>query len=478
MSFSLNDSILAISTPSGISLRAIIRLSGKDVFDCLSSAFVPDDGGKVTSEEKGFSSCQGHIYLESEKIRIPACIYIMKSPNSYTREDIVEIHTFGSPPLLEMLMEKLLSSRRVKVCRENNEELARSIRIAEPGEFTKRAFLNGRISLAEAESVLHIIRSQTDSELLMAVSNLKGRFTDLMNNIQDELVKLCAGIEAAIDFLDQDIELISLDEIKKQLGYIKEKLCMLAGSGQKPRISHYGVKTVLIGWPNAGKSSLFNKLLNRSRAIVTQVCGTTRDTLEADVDLEGINFRIIDTAGITYGKGELESVIEQRTYDSIDAAQIVLFVIDGCMNLSGEQIKFFDSITTRSKIIVINKNDLQQKIRYEELPSKMKAFPVVKTSVLTCEGLDKLKKIMVSAIFENNIDISASDVVFTMRQRDVLSRAIDILEQTSDSLIEGIGHELVAIDLRKALDTIGEITGEVLTDDILDRIFSEFCIGK
>lgn len=477
MSFSLNDSILAISTPSGISLRAIIRLSGKDVFDCLSSAFVPDDGGKVTSE-KGFSSCQGHIYLESEKIRIPACIYIMKSPNSYTREDIVEIHTFGSPPLLEMLMEKLLSSGREKVCRENNEEPARSIRIADPGEFTKRAFLNGRISLAEAESVLHIIRSQTDSELLMAVSNLKGRFTDLMNNIQEELVKLCAGIEAAIDFLDQDIELISLDEIKKQLGYIKEKLCILARSGQKPRIPHYGVKTVLIGWPNAGKSSLFNKLLNRSRAIVTQVCGTTRDTLEADVDLEGINFRIIDTAGITYGKGELESVIEQRTYDSIDAAQIVLFVIDGCMNLSSEQIKFFDSITTRSKIIVINKNDLQQKIRYEELPSKMKAFPVVKTSVLTCEGLDKLKKIMVSAIFENNIDISASDVVFTMRQRDVLSRAIDILEQTSDSLIEGIGHELVAIDLRKALDTIGEITGEVLTDDILDRIFSEFCIGK
>lgn len=477
MSFSLNDSILAISTPSGRSLRAIIRLSGKDVFDCLSSAFVPDDGGKVTSE-KGFSSCQGRIYLESEKIRIPASIYIMKSPNSYTREDIVEIHTFGSPPLLEMLMEKLLSPRREKVCRKNNEEPARSIRIAEPGEFTKRAFLNGRISLAEAESVLHIIRSQTDSELLMAVSNLKGRFTDLMNNIQEELVKLCARIEAAIDFLDQDIELISLDEIKKQLGYIKEKLCMLAGSGQKPRISHYGVKTVLIGWPNAGKSSLFNKLLNRSRAIVTQVCGTTRDTLEADVDLEGINFRIIDTAGITYGKGELESVIEQRTYDSIDAAQIVLFVIDGCMNLSGEQIKFFDSITTRSKIIVINKNDLQQKIRYEELPSKMKAFPVVKTSVLTCEGLDKLKKIMVSAIFENNIDISASDVVFTMRQRDVLNRVLDILEQTSDSLIEGIGHELVAIDLRKALDTIGEITGEVLTDDILDRIFSEFCIGK
>jgi tRNA modification GTPase len=299
-----------------------------------------------------------------------------------------------------------------------------------------------------------------------------------MNNIQEELLKLCARIEAAIDFLDQDIELITLDETKKQLEHIKEELYIVAGSGQKPRISHYGVKTVLVGWPNAGKSSLFNKLLDRSKAIVTQVSGTTRDTLEANVDLEGMSFRIIDTAGIAYGKGELESVVEQRTFSSIDTAQIVIFVIDGCMNLSSEQIKFFDSITTRSKIIVINKIDLQQKTCCEDLSLKMKTFPVVKTSMLTGEGLNELKKTMVSSVFENNIDISASDVVFTMRQRVVLSRALDILEQTSDSLNEGIGYELVAIDLRKALDTIGEVTGEVLTDEILDRIFSEFCIGK
>ena len=477
MSFGFSDTILAVSTPSGRSLKVIIRLSGKDVSDCLESIFMPGDGEKIT-HEKGFSSCHGHIYLESEKIRIPACIYIMKSPNSYTREDIIEIHTFGSPPLLEMLVETLLSSGSENVYRENGEEAVRNIRIAEPGEFTKRAFLNGRISLTEAESVLRIIRSRTDSELLMAVSNLKGRLAERMNNIQGELVKLCARIEAAIDFLDQDIELITLDETKKQLEYIKEELYIVAGSGQKPRISHYGVKTVLIGWPNAGKSSLYNKLLNRSRAIVTRVSGTTRDTLEADVDLEGINFRIIDTAGIAYGKGELESVIEQRTYGSIDTAQIVVFVIDGYMDLSSEQIKFFDSITTRSKIIVINKIDLQQKTCYEDLSSKMKTFPVVKTSVLTGEGLNELKKTMVSSVLVNNIDLSASDVVFTIRQRVVLSRALDILEQTSDSLNEGIGYELVAIDLRKALDTIGEVTGEVLTDDILDRIFSEFCIGK
>ena len=231
-----------------------------------------------------------HLYLERENVSIPASIYIMKSPNSYTREDIVEVHTFGSPPLLEMLMETLISLGRENAGRENNEEITRYIRIAEPGEFTKRAFLNGRISLAEAESVIHIIRSQTDSELLMSVANLKGKLTELMHNIQADLVNLCARTEAAIDFYDEGIELISFDEIRKELEHVKERLCMISKDGQKPKISHHGVKTVFIGWPNTGKSSLFNKLLNRPKAIVTQVRGTTRDTLEADMVLEGINF--------------------------------------------------------------------------------------------------------------------------------------------------------------------------------------------
>jgi tRNA modification GTPase len=477
MSFGLNDSILAISTPYGQSLRAIIRLSGKDVFDCLKSVFAPDATREIVCE-KGFSTCHGNLYLEKEKVSIPASIYIMKSPNSYTREDIVEVHTFGSPPLLEMLMETLLSSGRESAGRENNKEVTRGIRIAEPGEFTKRAFLNGRISLAEAESVMHVIRSQTDSELLMSVSNLKGRLTELMHSIQGELVNLCARTEAAIDFYDQDIDLISFDEIKKELEHVKERLCMVSRDGQEPKISHYGVKTVFIGWPNAGKSSLFNTLLNRSKAIVTQVRGTTRDTLEADMVLEGINFRMKDTAGVTCGKGELESLIAQRTYGSMDDAQIVLFVIDGSMELCSQQIELFDSITTRNKIIVINKTDLKQNVYYENLPSQMKAFPVINTSVLTGEGLDTLKKTIVSGILESNVDISASDIVFTMRQKVVICKALEIVEQISDSLAEGIGHELIAIDLRRAVDTIGEVTGEVVTDDILDVVFSTFCVGK
>jgi len=477
MSFSLSDCILAISTPSGHSFRAIIRLSGKDAFSCLRGLFSPDAVREIV-REKGFRSFHGSLYLEKEQVNIPASIYTMKSPNSYTREDVVEIHTFGSPPLLEMLMEALLSSGKYNTDIEDNTEVTRGLRIAEPGEFTKRAFLNGRISLAEAESVMHVIRSQTDSELLMSVANLKGKLTELMHDIQGKLVNLCARAEAAIDFYDQDIELIASGEIEKELDAVKERLCMVSRDGQKPMISHYGVKTVFIGLPNAGKSSLFNKLLDRSKAIVTQIRGTTRDTLEADMVLEGVNLRMRDTAGVARGGGELESMVAQRTYDSMDDAQIVLFVVDGSVPLCSQQIELFGSIATRNKVIVINKTDLKQNVCFEDLPSQMKAFPVVNTSVITGEGLDRLRKTIVSEILESNVDISASDIVFTLRQKIVIGNAIEIIDQISDSLAEGVGYELIAMDLRRAVDTIGEVTGEVVTDDILDVVFSTFCVGK
>lgn len=477
MASGLEDNILAISTPSGVSFRAIIRLSGKDVFTYLKKFFVPDDSEKITYS-KGFHTYQGNIHIEEEKISVPVCIYIMKAPNSYTKEDIVEIHTFGSPFLLEILLETLISSRNTNNCEAENGELEKNIRIAEPGEFTKRAFLNGRINLTEAESVLHVIRSQTDSELLLAVSNLKGRLGRFLNEIKDKLIKLCARIEASIDFFDQDIELISFNEIEKQLGHIKENLIKIAEKDHTSRIFHDGIKTVFVGWPNAGKSSIFNKLLNHSKAIVTPINGTTRDTLEAILDLDGINFRIIDTAGIMHGKGELESMIMKRVHDSINDAQIILFFIDGSLRLQTEQIKFFESLTTKNKIIVINKIDLPQEVDCKGFSAIMKTFPVVETSALTGEGVDRLKKIMVSSVLRKHVDISASGIVFTMRQKVILSRALETLVRIIDSLNQKPNLELLAIDLRSVMDIIGEVTGEIITDDILDTIFSEFCIGK
>ncbi len=477
MSYDLDDNILAISTPSGKSLRAIIRLSGKEVFNHLRNIFTPGDCEEISSK-KGFSSYQGSIYIEKEKISIPVCVYFMKAPNSYTREDVIEIHTLGSPPLLEILMEKLLSLRKNNSCKVGYDWGKTNIRIAEPGEFTKRAFLNGRICLTEAESVLHIIRSQTDSELLLAVSNLKGNLAKFINELQKELTTLSAGIEANIDFSDQDIELISPGEVETQLKQVKEKLDKITEKDQRSKIFNDGIKTVIAGLPNVGKSSLFNRLLNYSKAIVTTTSGTTRDTLEAVINLEGINFRITDTAGITSGEGELESVILKRTQDSIEEAQIVLFVIDGSAKHREDQIESFSSITTKNKLIVINKADLPQETGHGGLHLKGRGFPVVKTSALTGEGLGELKKTMVSIVLEKNIDMSASGIVFNMRQKIIFCRALEILEHTIDSLGQGRGLELVAIDLRGLIDAIGEVTGDVITDDILDIIFSEFCIGK
>ncbi len=477
MSYCTTDTILAVSTPSGQSFRAIIRLSGNSSFCLIKNIFTADDHKEI-SRENGFCSHRGKLSLEKEKICVPVHVYFMRSPNSYTRDDVVEIHAFGSPPLLEMLMETLLSLPEDGRVVEHNIEAKGCIRIAEPGEFTKRAYLNGRISITEAESVMHIIRSQTDSDLLMAVSNLKGKLTKLIEGVQGELVDLCARTEVAIDFYDQDIELISSGEIRKGLEHIKQELCLIAGNEQRPAISCYGVKTVIIGWPNAGKSSLFNRLLNRSRAIVTQISGTTRDTLEAGINLEGIDFRIKDTAGITNGEDELGSMITQRTYDTMEDAQMVLFVIDGSVRLCREQIGLFGSITTKNKIIVINKADIEQCVSYENLPSEMKTCPVIRTSVVADHGLGVLRKTMVSSVFESNIDISASDIVFTMRQKLVVSRAIQLSEEVIDLLSEDISYELIAIDLRRIVDAIGEITGEVLAGDILDMIFSDFCIGK
>lgn len=477
MSYDLDDNILAISTPSGESPRAIIRLSGKDVVNHLRNIFTPGFCREILFE-KGFTSYQGNIYVEGEKIAIPVCIYFMKAPYSYTREDVVEIHTFGSPPLLEMLMEKLLSPGKEERYISDYDGRKTNIRIAGPGEFTKRAFLNGRINITEAESVLRIIRSQTDSELLLAVSNLKGKLAGFIDEIQMDLKNLSARIEASIDFSDQDIELISPDEMEKQLKQNKEKLDKIVEKGQRSRIFNDGIKTVLVGWPNAGKSSLFNKLLNYSRAIVTPTSGTTRDTLEVVLDLEGIKFRIIDTAGISFREGELESVMLKRTEGSIKAAQLVLFIIDGSRKYREEQTEFFNSIITKNKMMIINKKDLPQEIDCDGFCLKVRGFSVIKTSALTGEGLGELKKTMVSVVLKKNIDTSASGIVVTVRQNIILYRALEILERTIDSLGQGASHELVAIDLRSVIDAIGEVTGEVMTDDILDIIFSEFCIGK
>ncbi|MDR4498181.1 MAG: tRNA uridine-5-carboxymethylaminomethyl(34) synthesis GTPase MnmE [Candidatus Scalindua sp.] len=476
MSFNLDDDIIAVSSPTGRSPRAIIKLSGKNVFRHVQKHFRSADCA-ILSSVKGFSSYQGTFHIEKEKILIPVSLFIMNAPNSYTREDVVEIHTFGSPHLLEMIFETLLLANQGNYHQTYNDEEERNMRLAEPGEFTKRAFLNGRINLAEAESVLRIIRAKTDSELMLAVSRLK-EITEFMNDIQGELMKLCAEVEVAIDFNDNDIDIITYDKLESHLLSVNEKLNRAVNKNHTSQIPHDGVKTVFIGWPNAGKSSLFNKLLNCEKAIVTSIHGTTRDILEATVDWEGVSFQLTDTPGIMDGEGELESVIFKRTLGSFRDAHIVLFVIDGSERLQSEKVEFIESISDKNVIVVMNKTDLERRSEWDNYPQEMSRYSRVKTSALTGVGLEELKNLLVSTILNKSVDLSASGIIFSLRQKLIMAKVTEIIGRILESIQLQIGHEFVAIDLRGAVDSIGEITGEVATDDILDLVFKEFCIGK
>ncbi|MDR4503666.1 MAG: tRNA uridine-5-carboxymethylaminomethyl(34) synthesis GTPase MnmE [Candidatus Scalindua sp.] len=470
------DDIIAVSTPSGISPRAIIKLSGKNVFSYLQKRFLSSDSEKNTCVN-GFRSYHGSMCLETEKILIPVSLYIMKAPNSYTREDVVEIHTFGSPPVLEMLLESLLLMGKDSSCEISDGGEETVIRIAEPGEFTKRAFLNGRINLAEAESVIRIIRAKTDTELLLAVSRSRG-VRAFMDEVQGGLVRLCAEIEAAIDFSDQDIDLISWDQIESQLITLREKINTSIEKNYVSAIPLDGVRIVFAGRPNTGKSSLFNALSNHQKAIVTPIHGTTRDALESVVNWEGIYFCITDTAGIMDEEGELESIILKRTLDSLRNAQIVLFVVDGSVKACKKEMEFLGSISGSNVIIVMNKSDLPQQPDKKMSYMGVNKYSIVETSALTGLGIDALKDLMVSTVLSKSVDMSASSIIFSCRQKIILVKVREILGNLLSPLHRDTGYELMVIDLRSAIDVVAEITGEVATEDILAMVFSEFCIGK
>ncbi len=489
------DTIVALSTPSGSSLYAIIRISGPDALFCAKILFIPTAGwhGQTclpSNEVKGLSvlngvtphsairnpqsgiyqSLKGNVHLPHEQIEAPSTLYIMRAPYSYTKEDVVEIHTFGSPPLLDMIIEALISLKPAsKGC----------IRLAQPGEFTKRAFLHGRIDLTQAEAVIGLIRSRTDAELRTSLSHLKGVVSRKVKEIKLDLIECCAEIEAAIDFSDQDIEFIPINEITERLNIIYEKLDnFLNHAVITSRVHSNGVNTILCGRPNVGKSSLFNALLGRRQAITTPIPGTTRDVLEGALELENIHFKLLDTAGFMRTEKEIESLAIAKTYNSLQMGQLILFVLDGSKGIEDEDIKLLNSFPSLQKIIVMNKCDAAAKSARNNFPEDFKIHPVIRTSTITGEGLDNLRKTMIRTILEGKIDQSASDVTLNARHKDAFKRTLELIKCATEAAEEARSYEFIALDLRDALETIGEVVGETTTEDILDKIFSNFCIGK
>ncbi len=497
MSECIEDTIIALSTPCGSSLRAILRISGPKSFQCLDNIFTqrPPSYHKVStnasnnlsteatnylSKAETFTSTNGYIFSKKEHIHIPVTIYIMKSPRSYTMDDILEIHTIGSTPIIDMILAEILA------CPNPETERKGIIRLAEPGEFTKRAFLNGRIDLTQAEAVMKLIRSKSDNEVMAGISLLKGEISTIVNSIKEQLLALCSLIEASIDFSDQDIELVSHDEIEKRLVLVLNKIShIIAEKTKGEELNNQGINVLFFGQPNVGKSSLLNCMGPDIKTIVSDIPHTTRDSVKRRIKIDNRWFHFFDTPGIESiinHTDETENNITYKSYakseECIEMADIVIFVIDGSEEFNHIGVDLLQMLKDKRKIMIINKTDLPPKVTKDDLSNDYGDFTIINTSTINHTGIDILKKELLNIALCNPIDNTGSTTIVNTRQRIALGNAIDFLNYAIESAKLNESIEFIALDIRNALETLGEIVGNVVTDDILDKVFSDFCIGK
>lgn len=458
-----NDTIAAISTALGEGGIGIVRLSGPESFNIAQKVFKPQKK-KSFEEFKNRTLYLGHIIEpESGEIIDEVLVSFFKGPYTYTREDMVEINCHGG----------LVAQRRILAV-----VLNQGAKIAEPGEFTKRAFLNGRIDLSQAEAVIDIIRAKTDRALLMANKQLSGGLSNKIKKIRSDLLNLIAHIEANIDFPEEDIpeaepEYI-LNEIIKGRNMVKD-LLESAGAG---RILREGLSTLILGNTNVGKSSLLNTLLKDERAIVTDIPGTTRDVIEEYIDIKGIPIKIIDTAGIRQTSDEVEKIGIERAMKYLEDAELVLLMFDASRKLTDDDINLIKLVREKLTITIINKTDLPTSVDEEKLKHELSAEKIIKISALKEEGIEELKEAIYDTIYDKIGIMDEGLVAAGERQRIVLKEAYDSLDKALDSMRIGMPIEMVEVDIRDSWEKLGEITGDTVREDIIKTIFHNFCIGK
>lgn len=457
-----DDTIAAISTPLGEAGIGIVRISGRDAIDIADRLFLSPKGKRL-SGAKSHTITYGFIKdpLTGEMID-EVLISIMKAPNTYTREDAVEINCHGGFLPLRKTLELIIRE---------------GARLAEPGEFTKRAFLNGRIDLTQAEAVADLIRSKTEVSQRLAIEQLKGGLSERITKLRERLTEICAHIEAYIDFPDEEIEPATLDTINAELSSIIDELVRLSKTYEEGRFLREGIKVAIVGKPNVGKSSLLNALLERDRAIVTEFPGTTRDVIEELLNIKGLLVRVMDTAGIREAHEMAEREGIKRSLHAINDSDIVIVLIDGSKPVNDEDIYILNKVREKGKrfIIGINKSDLcPSPFPFSLQPS---AFSL-SISAKTGQGLDELKDAIINLTLGNTKGESQSLIVTNLRHKIAIDRAAASLRKTLEDMMNSQPEEIVALSLREGLDHLGEIVGAVTTEDILDRIFSQFCIGK
>ena len=450
----MSDTICAISTALGVGAISIIRVSGDDAIDIVNKIFDKD-----LTKKESHTINYGHIVYKGEIID-EVMVSIMKSPKTFTKEDTIEINSHGGVAVTNKVLEILLLE---------------GARLAEPGEFTKRAFLNGRIDLVEAESIMDLIESKTETSRKLAISGMEGKVSKLVKNIIDNLVKVNANIEVNIDYPEyEDIEIVTKEKIEEMSKYINKELTKLLNESENGKLIKDGINTLILGRPNVGKSSILNKLIEEDKAIVTSVAGTTRDIVEGQIRVNGILLNIIDTAGVRETEDIVEKIGVEKSLSLVNDADLIILVFNNNEKLTDEDKKLLEYTKEKKRIIVINKIDLENNLDINNLKNER----IVKVSALKDSGIENLKNEINDMFNLEEINLGDFTYLSNSRQISLVKKAVEISKNLEDALNNDVPIDLLEIDIKEICEILGEIIGESYDDKLIDTLFSNFCLGK
>lgn len=455
----LFDTIAAISTPRGEGGIGIVRISGNYALDILEKIFKPKSG-KAIKGLRNYSINYGHIF-DGETLVDEVLVSIMKAPNTYTREDIVEINCHGGFVITEKVLEVVLKN---------------GARIAEIGEFTRRAFLNGRIDLTQAEAVIDLIHGKTEKSVSLSLNQLRGDLKEQIEHLKKLVLDVAAHINVVLDYPEEGIDDPLPEHLVENLQEVLDTTDRLIRSYDKGKMIKEGIKTAIVGKPNVGKSSILNSVLKEERAIVTHVAGTTRDIIEEVVNLKGIPLVLVDTAGIRKTDDLVENIGVEKSKKLIESADLILFVVDGSRPLDEEDMKIHEAIKAEKVIGILNKIDIKENIDLSPLTKISKWLEI---SAIKNQGIDEMEEEIYRHIIDENIEDSSQKITITnVRHKSALEKTKQSIENIFETIESGLPMDLMAVDIKGALDSLSEVTGEISSEDLLDHIFSNFCVGK
>lgn len=458
-----DDTIAAITTVLGPSSVGIIRISGDDALAIADKVF-QGKRGILLKNRPTYSITYGKVIDESGKMIDEVLALKMSAPNSFTGEDVVELQCHGGVVVLRNVLELVMSA---------------GARMAEPGEFSKRAFLNGRIDLSQAEAIMDIINAKTEKAVITAANNIEGSLKKETSAIRENIIELMAYLEADIDFPEEDIDRLSDKEVNAKLQHIVDRIEELLKTFRSGKIMREGLKTILIGKPNVGKSSLLNAMLKERRAIVTDVPGTTRDIIEEYYSLGGIPLILVDTAGLRETQDIVEKIGVEKTIEELQKADLILYVLDITEEITHDDIEYIRTLPKEKVIILINKHDLIKGKEYEQADKNILSdYKVIFVSAKEGSGLQELEDWILELYFGKGIELSGKAILTNVRQKDSLSIALQAIISAQKSLKNKMPSDFISIDIKQAWLSLGEISGETLEENIIDQIFSRFCLGK